>query len=92
MEKDEGITETVDELMDKEKYFECFDLVSYYLCEKKFNQQGNFGYFKNLMSGGLNFLRNDNTKDNDENNNQDINEEIMENNTNYKYLSEYYMK
>ena len=79
MEKDEGINETVDELMDQEQYFECFDLISYYLCEKKFNKQGKFGYFKNFMSGGLtNFLRTDNIKDDENNNN--IGEENMENN------------
>lgn len=79
MEKDEGIYETVDELMDQEQYFECFDLISYYLCEKKFNKQGKFGYFKNFMSGGLtNFLRTDNIKDDENNNN--IGEENMENN------------
>ena len=80
MEKDEGITETVDELIDQEKYFECFDLVSYYLYEKKFNQQGNVGYFKNLMSGGLNFLRNDKTDNaKDDEINKNIDEENLEN-------------
>ena len=83
MEKDEGITESVDELMNQEKYFECFDLVSYYLCEKNFNQQGNVGYFKNFMSGGLNFLRTDNIKDDENNKNND---EVNEENSNEKEI------
>ena len=70
MEKEEGIYEAIEELMKGEKYYECFDLVSYYLCEKAHNKQGKFGYFKNFMSEGFgNFLRGDNNNEEEENNN-----------------------
>ena len=67
MEKDDDIGEVVDELMTQEKYFECFDLVSYFLCQKKYTKQDKFGYFRNFMTEGFtNFLRNDNNE-NEEN-------------------------
>ena len=70
LEKEDNIGEAVDELMDQEKYLECFDLVSYYLCQKSYNKQGKFGYFRNFMTEGFtNFLRNDNTNNGDEDNN-----------------------
>ena len=79
MEKEEGIYEAIEELMKNEKYFECFDLVSYYLCEKKLNKQGKFGYFKNFMSEGFgNLLRGDNNNIGEENNN--ISQQMKEKN------------
>ena len=52
LEKDneEGMKEAIDDLLDKEQYFECFDLVSYYFCEKNFNDQTKLGYLYNFMS------------------------------------------
>ena len=73
MEKDEGIEQAVEELINNEKYYDSFDLASYYICEKKLNKQGKFGYFKNFMTG--NFLRGDNTNDVENNNNEQHNNE-----------------
>ena len=69
MEKEEFIGEVIEELMNKGKDFESFDLFSFYLYEKVYNKQGKFGYFKNLMTESFgNFLKSDNT------NNGEINE------------------
>ena len=77
MEKDENLGEIVDELMKNEKYMECADLISYYLCEQQLNKQGKGGYFKFMTEGFGNYFRNDNSNEidnkneqNDENNNE----------------------
>lgn len=49
MEKEDGKNEAIDELFNEKKFSECFDLASYYLCEKNNNKQEYFGYFKNLI-------------------------------------------
>ena len=68
MEKEDGISEAIEELMKNEKLFDCFDLVSYYLCEKKLNKRGKFGYFKNFIGEGFgNFFGSDNINDEEEN-------------------------
>ena len=77
MEKEEYIGEVLEELMNNGKYFESFDLASYYLYEKIYNKQGKFGYFKNFMTEGFgNFLKSDNT------NNDEKNDEESQNNEN----------
>ena len=74
MEKDENLGEVVDELMKNEKYIECADLVSYYLCEQNLNKQGKLGYFKFMTEGFGNYFRSDNSNDDDNKNRQtDIN-------------------
>ena len=78
MEKEEYIGEVIEELMSNGKYFESFDLVSYYLYEKIYNKQGKFGYFKNFMTEGFgNFLKSDNTNNDEKNDEQ---QQSIENN------------
>ena len=86
MENEDGIKEVIEELFNEGKYFECFDLASYYLCEKNMDKQGKFGYFKNLIGEQLyqfnkkgisDFLKNENTNE-DENNNENIEEDNKE--------------
>ena len=78
MEKEEYIGEVIEELMNNGKYFESFDLVSYYLYEKIYNKQGKFGYFKNFMTEGFgNFLKSDNTNNDEKNDEQ---QQSIENN------------
>ena len=69
MEKEDGIYEAIEELMKNEKYSECFDLVSYYLCEKKYNKKGKFGYFKNFIGEGFGNIFGGNSSINEEDNN-----------------------
>ena len=50
MEKEEdGMNEAINELFKEKKFFECFDLASYYLCKKNDNKLEYFGYIKNLI-------------------------------------------
>ena len=86
MENEDGIKEVIEQLFNEGKYFECFDLASYYLCEKNMDKQGKFGYFKNLIGEQLyqfnkkgisDFLKNENTNE-DENNKENIEEDNKE--------------
>ena len=59
MEKEEGLGQAADELMENERNFDCFELINDYFTQK--NLEGNNGikfgkidYIKNLMSGQLN--------------------------------------
>jgi len=65
MEKEEGLGQAADELMENERNFDCFELINDYFTQK--NLEGNNGikfgkidYIKNLMSGQLNKKENEN--------------------------------
>ena len=72
MEKEDGINEAIEDLMNEKKYSDCFDLASYYLCEKKMNSQGSFGYFRNFVNEQL-YQFNNNNKDDEQNKENDEN-------------------
>ena len=64
-EKEEGLGQAADELMENERNFDCFELINDYFTQK--NLEGNNGikfgkidYIKNLMSGQLNKKENEN--------------------------------
>jgi hypothetical protein len=85
MEKEEGLGQAVDELLENEKYFDCFELINDYFTENnlylkenfgnKIGMQGKIDYFKNLVVGQFPQL---NKKDNNNNENQE--QEINESN------------
>ena len=53
MEKEDGINEAIEDLMNEKKYSDCFDLASDYLCETKMKSQGSFEYFRNFVNEQL---------------------------------------
>jgi hypothetical protein len=71
MEKEDGINEAIEDLMNEKKYSDCFDLASYYLCEKRMNSQGSFGYFRNFVNEQL--YQFNNNKDDEQNKENDEN-------------------
>ena len=86
MEKEEGLGQAVDELLENEKYFDCFELINDYFTENnlylkenfgnKIGMQGKIDYFRNLVVGQFPQL---NKKDNNnENQEQEINESNAE--------------
>ena len=56
IEKEEGIGEAVDELLENKKYFDCFELINDYytkenLKKEENNKQGTIDYFKQFVKG-----------------------------------------
>ena len=64
---DEGMKEVVDELLDKGKYNDCFDYISYYLCQRNYSEIGRLEYLKNLMTAQFNKKAVTKTDNEDEN-------------------------
>ena len=67
LEKEEGLGQAVDELLENEKYYDCYELIIDYFTSENLkkndnsnNMQGTIDYFKQLVSGQLNKKENDN--------------------------------
>ena len=74
MEKEEGLGQAVDELMENENYYDCFELIIDYFTKINLNDySGIFGkmdYIKNLVSGQFTQL---NRKENENENQENVN-------------------
>jgi hypothetical protein len=76
---DEGMKEVVDELIDQEKYEDCFDYISYYLCQRNYNEQGTFQYLKNFMANQFNKKKATKADNENETQNQNNKDNVNEN-------------
>jgi hypothetical protein len=76
---DEGMKEVVDELIGQDKYDDCFDYISYYLCQRNYNEQGTFQYLKKFMSNQFNKKKTTKTDNENENENQNNKDNVNDN-------------
>ena len=78
MEKEEGLGQAVDELLENERDFDCFELINDYFTEYNLKEnntkQGKIDYLKNLVTGQFPQL---NKKENE---NENPEQELVENN------------
>jgi hypothetical protein len=67
LEKEEGLGQAVDELIENQKYYDCYELIIDYFTQENLkkndnsgNNKGTIDYFKQLVSGQKNKKENDN--------------------------------
>ena len=79
LEKEEGLGQAVDELIENQKYYDCYELIIDYFTQENLkkndnsgNNKGTIDYFKQLVSGQKNKKENDNQEQivDDENNDE----------------------